>query len=55
MVSMTSAHPKVDEAKVAVIMERCGLGKVLMVDAFWDFEAALSGNYFGDDPSIYAP
>jgi len=49
---MTSVPTGVDQAKVAVIMERCGLGNALMEDAFWDHEAALSGNYFSDDPSI---
>ncbi|KAF9448054.1 PIN domain-like protein [Macrolepiota fuliginosa MF-IS2] len=50
-VSLMSEPIEVDQAKVAVIMERCGLGNALMVDTFWDHEAALSGNYFSDDPS----
>ncbi|KXN90295.1 Flap endonuclease 1 [Leucoagaricus sp. SymC.cos] len=41
----------VDTAKVNVIMERCGLGKALMLDACWDYEAALEGNYFDDNPA----
>lgn len=43
----------VDQAKVNVIMERCGLGKVLMMGAYWDYEAALAGNYFDDNPTTY--
>lgn len=45
-------QPEVNQAKIAIIMERCGLGKALMVDTYWDYEAALVGNYFGDDPSM---
>lgn len=49
--SMTEMQPTIDQTTVAVIMERCGLGKVLAADAYWDYEAGLAGNYFGDDPS----
>lgn len=41
-----------DQAKVEVVMERCGLGRALMVDACWDYGTALAGNYFSDNPSM---
>ncbi|KAL9710344.1 hypothetical protein Ac2012v2_006643 [Leucoagaricus gongylophorus] len=45
----------VDQAKINVIMERCGLGKELMMGAYWESEAALAGNYFDDDPRSVTP
>jgi flap endonuclease-1 len=42
----------VNQAKVAVVMERCGLGRALVADSLWDYEAALDGNYFSDNPSM---
>jgi flap endonuclease-1 len=49
---LSTEFGKVDEAKVAIIMERCGLGKALMSSAFWHYEDALSGNYFDDAPAV---
>jgi len=43
----------VNQAKVNVIMGRCGLGKVLMGGEHWEFETALAGNYFDDNPGTY--
>ncbi|KAJ7485415.1 PIN domain-like protein [Mycena latifolia] len=40
-----------DEEGLAVILQRFGLGKLLMGDDDWDFEEALQGNYFSDNPS----
>jgi len=45
----------VDQARINVIMERCGLGKELMMGAYWESEAALAGNYFDDDPRSVTP
>jgi flap endonuclease-1 len=42
----------VDETAVVKIMERYGLGRALMTSD-WDYEAALDGNYFQDNPSAY--
>lgn len=50
--SITGVQPVIDQTRVAVIMERCGLGKALVADAYWDYEAGLAGNYFGDDPTM---
>ncbi|KAJ7664312.1 PIN domain-like protein [Mycena rosella] len=40
-----------DEEGLVVLLQRFGLGKLLMADESWDFEEALQGNYFSDDPS----
>lgn len=41
-----------DDEGLSVLLQRFGLGKLLMGDEdFWDFEEALRGNYFSDDPS----
>jgi flap endonuclease-1 len=42
---------KSDEHEVVQILQRYGLHRVVMDD--WDYEAALDGNYFEDDPSVY--
>ncbi|KAJ7728440.1 hypothetical protein DFH07DRAFT_851193, partial [Mycena maculata] len=39
-----------DSEGLIVLLQRFGLGKLLM-DSAWDFEEALQGNYFSDDPS----
>ncbi|KAJ6541112.1 PIN domain-like protein [Mycena sp. CBHHK59/15] len=40
-----------DDEGLAIILQRFGLGKILMNDEDWDFQEALEGNYFSDDPS----
>ncbi|KAF9010172.1 PIN domain-like protein [Cyathus striatus] len=40
-----------DDEAVSLILQRCGLGRLLMEDTYWDHEKALNGNYFNDDPS----
>ena len=42
---------KIDEEEVMQILQKYGLHKAAMYD--WDYEAALDGNYFEDDPSAY--
>ncbi|XP_006463325.1 hypothetical protein AGABI2DRAFT_225025 [Agaricus bisporus var. bisporus H97] len=49
---MSTGTELIDQAKVAVVMERCGLGRALVADSLWDYEAALDGNYFSDNPSM---
>ncbi|KAF7763969.1 hypothetical protein Agabi119p4_8506 [Agaricus bisporus var. burnettii] len=51
-VMSTGTELLIDQAKVAVVMERCGLGRALVGDSLWDYEAALDGNYFSDNPSM---
>jgi flap endonuclease-1 len=43
---------EVDQARVSVVMERCGLGKALMHMMEWNYQAALAGNYFDDNPGM---
>ncbi|KAJ7211365.1 PIN domain-like protein [Mycena pura] len=40
-----------DQEGLSVVLQRCGLGKLLLGDEEWDYEEALQGNYFSDDPS----
>ncbi|KAJ7240438.1 PIN domain-like protein [Mycena rebaudengoi] len=40
-----------DEEGLAVILQRFGLGKLLMSGEDWDSQEALEGNYFSDNPS----
>lgn len=41
-----------DDEALSVVLQRFGLGKLLMDEEDWDFEDALRGNYFSDDPSV---
>ena len=43
---------KKDEASINLIFQRYGLGRYLMVTDDWDYEEALAGNYFDDNPSV---
>lgn len=43
----------VDETAVATILQQYGLGRALMNSCYWDYGAALDGNYFDDDPSAF--
>jgi flap endonuclease-1 len=40
-----------DDDGLAVILQRFGLGKLLMSGEDWDSQEALEGNYFSDNPS----
>ncbi|KAJ7158386.1 PIN domain-like protein [Mycena crocata] len=40
-----------DDEGLPVVLQRFGLGKLLMSEDGWDSEEALQGNYFSDDPS----
>ncbi|KAJ7185530.1 PIN domain-like protein [Mycena filopes] len=40
-----------DEEGLQIVLQRFGLGKLLMAQEEWVFEDALQGNYFSDDPS----
>ncbi|KAG6860296.1 hypothetical protein C0995_013032 [Termitomyces sp. Mi166 len=42
-----------DEAKVVEVLQRYGLGKEVMGMEEWDYQAALKGNYFEDNPSAF--
>ncbi|KAF7344554.1 Flap endonuclease 1 [Mycena sanguinolenta] len=42
-----------DDEALSVVLQRFGLGKLLMEDEVWHFEDALEGNYFADDPSAW--
>ncbi|KAG6868149.1 hypothetical protein C0993_007093 [Termitomyces sp. T159_Od127] len=42
-----------DEAKVAELLQKYGLGKEVMGMDGWDCRAALRGNYFEDNPSAF--
>ncbi|KAJ7512640.1 PIN domain-like protein [Mycena galericulata] len=43
-----------DDEGLTVLLQRFGLGKLLMSDEdSWEFGEALQGNYFSDDPSAY--
>ncbi|KAJ6473545.1 PIN domain-like protein [Mycena vitilis] len=47
---MSLEQSKDDEA-LAVVLQRSGLGKLLMGEGEWEPEDALQGNYFSDNPS----
>ncbi|KAJ7640896.1 PIN domain-like protein, partial [Mycena polygramma] len=40
-----------DDEALAVVLQRFGLGKLLMGEGEWEPEGALQGNYFSDNPS----
>ncbi|KAK7039524.1 flap endonuclease 1 [Favolaschia claudopus] len=42
-----------DEQELSVILQRFGLGRLLMGNEDFGYEDALQGNYFSDDPSAY--
>ncbi|KAJ7266919.1 PIN domain-like protein [Mycena haematopus] len=42
-----------DDEGLSVVLQRFGLGKLLMGDEVSGFEDALQGNYFSDDPSAW--
>ncbi|KAF8190328.1 PIN domain-like protein [Mycena galopus ATCC 62051] len=42
-----------DDEGLPVVLQRFGLGKLLMGDDVLGFEDALQGNYFSDDPSAW--
>lgn len=42
-----------DEAKVAEVLQKYGLGKEVMAMDEWDYGSALKGNYFEDNPSAF--
>ncbi|CAK5274682.1 unnamed protein product [Mycena citricolor] len=50
-------HQEQDDGGLAVLLQRFGLGRLLMADdidgegEYWDYEQALTGNYFGDNPT----
>ncbi|GLB42353.1 putative PIN domain-like protein [Lyophyllum shimeji] len=41
----------IDEAQVIEVLQRYGLGQVVMEHGEWDHGMALEGNYFNDNPS----
>ncbi|KAJ6495247.1 PIN domain-like protein, partial [Mycena sanguinolenta] len=42
-----------DDEGLSVVLQRFGLGKLLVNDELFGFEDALEGNYFADDPSAW--
>ncbi|KAF7316414.1 hypothetical protein MIND_00160200 [Mycena indigotica] len=43
---------KKDLDRLSTVLQRCGLGRLLLNEE-WNYEDALEGNYFADDPSAY--
>ncbi|KAJ7792911.1 PIN domain-like protein [Mycena olivaceomarginata] len=42
-----------DDESLSVVLQRFGLGRLLMGDESFGFEESLAGNYFSDDPSAF--
>ena len=42
-----------DEDEVIQLLQRFSLGREILQREEWDYEAALAGNYFADDPTMY--
>lgn len=42
-----------DEEGLSVLLQRFGLGKLLMEETAWDHAATLEGNYYEDDPTAF--
>ncbi|KAM6503633.1 PIN domain-like protein [Amanita muscaria] len=47
------AHRPRDDAEVVQLLQRFSLGREVLQHETWNYEAALAGNYFADNPKMY--